>query len=151
MNARISYALNFTQKGRVAEIFGHNLLPLCQIDAVLAEECPYKVTDDRYDQGSVILSQTLDRHALRKSQRTGRAGDDAYPEYFDSFQRKCLHLTVMFCCLAEEISLCYHQRYTYARSDHFKARTCKQMSYLFLRNFVGYSYAIITFWIAFGL
>lgn len=105
----------------------------------------------RYDQGSVILSQTLDRHALRKSQRTGRAGDDAYPEYFDSFQRKCLHLTVIFCCLAEEISLCYHQRYTYARSDHFKARTCKQMSYLFLRNFVGSSYAIITFWIAFGL
>lgn len=36
-----------------------------------------------YDQGSVILSLTLDRCTL--SQRTGWAGADAYWDYFDSF------------------------------------------------------------------
>lgn len=38
----------------------------------------------RLDQSSVILSLTLDSGTLGKNQRTGWAGDDAYPKYFDS-------------------------------------------------------------------
>lgn len=40
----LQYTLNFTHKGGlIREIFGHHLIPLCQICPVLAEERPYEV------------------------------------------------------------------------------------------------------------